>query len=285
MIDSAIFNEDCLSGLKKLPSESVNTCITSPPYFGLRDYGVDGQIGHEPTPLDFTAALVNVFREVRRVMKGDGTLWLNLGDSYNAYNGNRGMSKGLNKNHHSVMPSLPSGSGLTVKTLKNKDLVGIPWRLAFALQSDGWYLRSDIIWHKPNPLPGSQKDRPTSSHEYIFLLSKSPKYYYDYKAILEPAISIKGGFRNRRDVWTVPTRPYKGAHFATFPADLIRPCILAGAPSGGIVLDPFMGAGTTAIASIQEGRRYIGFELNPEYCRLSHDRILKETGRRLCRFS
>ena len=276
----------------------MHTCVTSPPYFGLRDYGVEGQLGAEPTPDEFVEALVRVFREVRRVLRDDGTVWLNLGDSYNAYNGNRGASKGpANGRHHEIMPELPKGAGLTVSGLKNKDLIGIPWRVAFALQQDGWYLRQDIIWHKPNPMPESVRDRCTKSHEYVFLLSKSPKYYYDAEAVKEPEVcgrqrgpaehpdkkSTNGngglgrrkstGMRNRRTVWTVTTRPYKGAHFATFPPDLIQPCILAGCPEGGTVLDPFGGSGTTAGVALAHGRNAILCELNPEYAELVPARI------------
>lgn len=247
-----------------LPERSIHCCITSPPYFGLRDYGADGQIGLEQTPDAFVAKLVEVFREVRRVLRDDGTLWLNLGDSYG----------------------------------KGKQLLGIPWRVAFALQADGWYLRQDIIWHKPNPMPESVRDRCTKAHEYIFLLSKSPRYYFNHNTIKEPAVignakrnfgpqdkgDVRGdgnhrnsyecdGTRNRRSVWSVATRPYKGAHFATFPPALIEPCILAGAPTGGTVLDPFSGAGTTGLVCQQTGRDYVGIELNPDYLDLQHQRL------------
>jgi DNA modification methylase len=293
---------DCLERMRELPPGIAQTCITSPPYFGLRDYGVDGQIGLEPTPEEFVAKLVEAFREVRRVLRDDGTLWLNLGDSYNAYNGNRGASTGIaNSGHHEIMPSLPGGSGLTVKGLKPKDLIGIPWRVAFALQADGWYLRSDIIWHKPNPMPESVTDRPTKAHEYLFLLAKSDRYYFDSEAFKEPAdpsnyranpsvrdvapgqtrqgkLDSKRGdiacdTRNRRTVWTIQTHPFKGAHFATFPPALVEPCVLAGCPIDGTVLDPFNGAGTTGLVALRNQRNYIGCELNPEYAAMAEVRI------------
>jgi site-specific DNA-methyltransferase (adenine-specific) len=271
---------DCRASLRTLPAESVQTCVTSPPYFGLRDYGHDGQIGLETTPDEFVAALVAVFREVRRVLKDDGTLWLNLGDSYGS----------------------------------SKQLLGVPWRVAFALQADGWYLRQDIIWHKPTGMPESVKDRCTKSHEYIFLLSKSPKYLFNADAIAEPIAEstkkrcqhvvdfneqfdptkhkhtegvqfpmeimtraakglLERGVRNRRSVWTVPTRPYRGAHFATFPPKLIEPCVLAGSREGDTVIDPFNGAGTTGLVAIGHGRHYIGCELNSAYIELTRERL------------
>lgn len=260
---------DCLDSMRSLPDQSVNCCVTSPPYFGLRDYGVDGQIGLEETPEQFIQKLVEVFREVRRVLRDDGTLWLNIGDSYG----------------------------------KGKQLLGIPWRLAFALQADGWVLRQEIIWHKPNPMPESVKDRCTKAHEQIFLLSKSPRYYFDSEAMKEPAVragEIPGGkghyiqhsagghnkdglascgakpvaeTRNRRSVWSVATRPYKGAHFATFPPALIEPCILAGCPVDGVVLDPFGGSGTTAGVAIKNGRSAILCELNPDYAGMVAERV------------
>src|SRR5690554_4836246 len=291
-----IIQGDVIEALRSLPEGFIHTCVTSPPYWGLRDYGVPGQIGLEPTPEEYVEKMVEVFREVRRVLRDDGTLWLNLGDSYANSNtgGNRRMS-------------LKSTKGL-----KPKNLVGIPWRVAFALQADGWYLRSDIIWHKPNAMPESVKDRPTKAHEYIFLLTKKPRYYYDADAIRDPhvqkdrrgsrrvtyEIKAKGeqhapsksaGYlgqnpkgRNKRTVWTVPTRPYKGAHFAVFPPDLIEPCVLAGAPEGGIVLDPFFGSGTTGLVARKHGRHYVGIELNSEYIELSRKRIKSELGAKEC---
>lgn len=309
---------DCLESLRAMPEKSVNCCVTSPPYFGLRDYGVDGQIGLEPTPDEFVQALVEVFREVRRVLRDDGTLWLNLGDSY-ANNGKWGGSSG--GKHASALHGNTSIGRTKVRTkLKPKELIGIPWRVAFALQADGWYLRQDIIWHKPNPMPESVRDRCTKAHEYVFLLSKSPRYYFDGEAIKEPAICGANGsnfhtgktaehqlgraskkprdskkrgefdgktnsmpgreafraiteMRNRRSVWSVSTKPYNGAHFATFPPDLIEPCILAGCPTGGTVLDPFGGSGTTAGVALAHGRNAILCELNPDYAELVPARI------------
>jgi site-specific DNA-methyltransferase (adenine-specific) len=273
----------------------VDCCVTSPPYFGLRDYKVDGQIGLEQTPDAYVAEMVAVFREVRRVLADEGTLWLNLGDSYctSAPNGMQGKNGGR-KSRTFTASGLPCKNGFG---MKSKDLIGIPWRVAFALQSDGWYLRQDIIWHKPNPMPESVKDRCTKSHEYMFLLSKSERYYFDAEAIKEPAVqagrarrdkmggnkgddvhhSPGGTFegsetRNRRDVWTIATTPYKGSHFATFPPELVRPCILAGCPKGGTVLDCFGGSGTTAQVANEEGRDAFLIELNPEYIPLINDR-------------
>jgi len=406
---------DALEVLASLPAGSVHCCVTSPPYWGLRDYGVDSQLGLEKTPEEYVAKLVEVFREVKRVLRDDGTLWLNLGDSYNAYNGGAGPGSKLSKTQSEQRPELSTGYGLNCKTLKPKDLIGIPWRVAFALQADGWWLRSDIIWHKPNPMPESVRDRPTKSHEDIFLLSKSQRYYYDADAIKEPAISGSNGSkfdvgktaehqldrssdlerhdsktRNKRDVWTVSTRPFKDAHFAVFPPGLIQPCILAGTSAHGccpkcaapwervkerfdtgkrqkmpdgwdtgtgahgafhrqgrekgeadkhiiqertvgwrptcnhypqvdqwleypyqkkdesdedyqdrlvpirqerqrllalwapmesipcLVLDLFIGSGTTGVVAKQEGRHYIGIELNPEYAEMARERIKKE---------
>lgn len=247
----------------------AHTCVTSPPYFGLRDYGHAGQIGLEGNIEDFVNELVGVFREVRRVLRDDGTLWLNLGDSY----AGAGLGGGTqNQGIHAY----PKGNTVQARTgarrvgnLKPKDLMGVPWRVAFALQSDGWFLRSDVIWHKPNPMPESIKDRPTKAHEYLFLFAKSERYFYD-------ADAIKGQTtRNKRSVWTVTTKPYKGAHFATYPPELIEPCILAGSPEGGTVLDPFTGSGTTGAVAIKHGRRFIGTELNPEYGELARERMTR----------
>lgn len=258
---------DVRTTLRGLADRSVQCVVTSPPYWGLRDYGRDDQIGLEKSPELYVAALVSVFNEVRRVLSDDGTLWLNLGDSYagnNSRASNNGRA-GFGNPREGVFERIGDG-------LKTKDLVGIPWRVAFALQADGWYLRQDIIWHKPNPLPESVKDRCTKAHEYIFLLSKSPRYYFDYEAIKEPTVNSQDK-RNRRDVWTVPVKPFKGAHFATFPTDLITPCILAGCPEGGIVLDPFFGAGTTGLVAQQNNRRWIGCELNADYALIAENRI------------
>jgi DNA modification methylase len=289
---------DCIETMRGMPDGIVQTCVTSPPYFGLRDYGHAGQIGLEETPAAFVAKLVEVFREVRRVLRDDGTLWLNLGDSYSA---NRGAQPSptntRNKEGHAAGQRVADG-------LKPKDLIGIPWRVALALQADGWYLRQDIIWHKPNPMPESVTDRCTKAHEYIFLLSKSERYHYDHEAVKEPAScrdpgnlthkmqtasgivlgrkeNPNGGLvgmvavdeRNKRSVWTVATTPYSGAHFATFPTALIEPCILAGAPAGGVVLDPFFGSGTTGQVAQNLGRQFIGCELNPAYEALQAERL------------
>jgi DNA modification methylase len=295
---------DCIEQMRTLPDQSVHTCVTSPPYFGLRDYGHEGQIGLEETPDAFVAKLVEVFREVRRVLRDDGTLWLNLGDTY-AQKGGRGEqgATSARQGRANVKAQEKRASLTPPSGLKPKDLIGIPWRVAFALQSDGWYLRQDIIWHKPNPMPESVRDRCTKAHEYVFMLSKGPRYYFDAEAIKEPAAesslarlsqptlahqagsarvpgktngnmkAVGGEMRNRRSVWTVTTKPYSGAHFATFPPDLIEPCILAGAPVGGTVLDPFGGSGTTAGVAVKHGRKAILCELNPEYAALIPDRV------------
>lgn len=307
---------DCRESMRKMPEKSIHTCVTSPPYFGLRDYRHEGQIGLEPTPDDFVAALVEVFREVRRVLRDDGTLWLNLGDSY-ARTGGTDRKVSASAKVGSTRSTLEQMGDRTSTAkaagLKQKDLIGIPWRVAFALQQDGWYLRQDIIWSKPNPMPESVRDRCTRAHEYIFLLSKSPKYYYDYEAIKEPAVSkspagnkkhkytdayaegdseehrtkaglvalagIKWITRNRRSVWTIGAKPYKGAHFATFPPDLIEPCVLAGCPAGGIVLDPFGGSGTTAGVAVKHGRNAVVCELNQDYADLIPARVAQIAGR------
>jgi DNA modification methylase len=324
---------DCIETMKTMPDGFVQTCVTSPPYFGLRDYGHDGQIGLEPTPDQFIAKLVDVFREVKRVLKDDGTLWLNIGDSYARTGGtDRKVSDSANVGStRNTLEQIADRKQRAPEGIKPKDLIGIPWLLAFALRADGWYLRQEIIWHKPNPMPESVTDRCTKSHESIFLLAKSEKYYFDNGAIKEPAApssisrwnqdiegqmgsdrvpgktngnmkavggrSARDSFkrddskraevipgqtvgthrpdrdesewdietRNKRSVWTVATTPYKGAHFATFPTALIEPCILAGAPAGGIVLDPFFVSGTTGQVAQALGRHYIGCELNPAY--------------------
>jgi DNA modification methylase len=300
-----ILQGDVRETLRALPEQTVQTCVTSPPYFGLRDYGVDGQIGLEPTPAEYVEQMVQVFREVRRVLRDDGTLWLNLGDSYAA---NRTYQVPSTKGgpKHSDSQSAGGKGSVVPDGLKPKDLIGIPWRVAFALQADGWYLRQDIIWHKPNPMPESVTDRCTKAHEYIFLLSKSERYFFDSDAMKEPAthagkrVSLgdksfsKGQAagagmapsgngladhydvpetRNRRSVWTVTTRPYKGAHFATFPETLIEPCVLAGSRPADIVLDPFMGSGTTAAVAKKHGRQYLGCELNLDYGVLQQERL------------
>lgn len=282
---------DALKKLCDIPDGAADCCVTSPPYFGLRDYGVEGQIGLEPTPDEFVQALVTVFREVRRVLRDDGTLWLNLGDSYASTapgTRNAPQTKGSKTSPEQWGNFRPD---LRDHGIKPKDLIGIPWRVAFALQADGWYLRQDIIWQKPNPMPESVTDRCTKAHEYLFLLSKSRKYYFDQAAIAEPLAPASverlaqenweeqqdsarvPGKRNKRSVWSVATVGFKGAHFATFPPDLIRPCILAGCPREGLVLDPFGGAATTALVAMQEGRRSLLIELNPEYAALGKARL------------
>ena len=299
---------DALEMLRTLPDNSVHCCVTSPPYYALRDYGVDGQIGREDTPAQYVARLTDVFSEVRRVLRPSGTLWLNIADTY-AGKGNQGDS---------VDPKYPNGrTGQTVainrrvEGCKAKDMIGIPWMLAFALRDSGWYLRSDIIWMKANPMPESCKDRPSRCYEHVFLLTKSRSYYYDAAAIAEPvaestpmrmrrkfgknkysagipgqahqhlndyrpngyAEEDKPLLRNKRDVWQINSVPYKGAHFAAYPPKLVETCLLAGCPQDGIVLDPFLGSGTTAAVAKQMGRHYIGIELNPDYCALAEQRI------------
>jgi len=370
---SVILLGDARKRLAELPAGSVRTCVTSPPYFGLRDYGtatweggspdcdhkgpprasdktglshpekksreqllsepsrlvsatpykgdcpkcganrIDSQIGLEPTPEAYVTEMVALFREVRRVLADDGTLWLNLGDSYFPHNGSRGnktpAGDSLRGRDNEYQPS----PKINAEGLKGKDLIGIPWRVAFALQADGWYLRSDIIWHKPNPMPESVTDRPTKSHEYVFLLSKSPRYYYDHVAVRERGVMTAGdsagspqrdtrethgmgggnggmveakrklaqelaekGYstRNRRDVWTINTKPFKGAHFAVMPEALVEPCVLAGSAEGDTVLDPFTGSGTVAVVANRLGRNFVGTELNPEYAEIAKERII-----------
>lgn len=301
---------DCRDTMKEWAKQGIKaqTCVTSPPYFGLRDYGHSGQIGLEQTPEKYIAAMVDVFRCVRDLLADDGTLWLNIGDSYASYRDGKATPDSARGDSTGTL--VPKGSAMNRmastfagSNVKHKDLIGIPWMLAFALRADGWYLRQDIIWHKPNPMPESVRDRCTKAHEYIFLLSKSDKYFFNNNAIKEPALwahdkrAGKGRHtyrgkrqgrdgegqeafvsitetRNRRSVWTVATRPYKGAHFATFPPSLIEPCILAGSRAGDTVLDPFIGSGTTAEVSIRNHRKYLGCELNPDYGKMQQDRIL-----------
>jgi DNA modification methylase len=314
-----IVQGDALESLRAIPSQSVHCCVTSPPYWGLRDYGVSGQLGLEPTPQEYVSRMVDVFREVRRVLRDDGTLWLNLGDSYAANRAYQVPSRLMNGDATNAAQAADGhGMKATDIGLKPKDLVGIPWRVAFALQEDGWYLRQDIIWHKPNPMPESVTDRCTKAHEYIFLMAKSERYYYDQGAVKEgcasgpsdikkmvekknridakhfhqdpgamPAANPRTNVgnkravgspegRNRRSVWTVATHSFSGAHFATFPPDLIKPCILAGCPEGGTVLDPFFGSGTTGVVATQLGREYLGIELKPSYVEMARERILTE---------
>jgi DNA modification methylase len=309
---------DALEKLRELPDGCVQTCITSPPYFGLRSYlskdhpDKARELGTDQTPEAYVARLVGVFREVRRVLKDDGTLWLNLGDSYASGEVGRHDARSERAKEFGCVQMEGPREYAKLKTgLPSKNLLGIPWRVAFALQADDWILRSDVIWHKPNCMPESVRDRPTRSHEYLFLLSKSPRYYYDYRAVMEPGGSCNGGrqraakagtfkyaeaakgykeqvvrgggrkglaksifkeTRNRRTVWSVPTKPYRAAHFAVFPEALITPCILAGSRPGDLVLDPFAGSGTTLKVAIDHGRRGIGIELNHDYIPLIYER-------------
>lgn len=257
---------DALLTLRTLPDSIFRCCVTSPPYWGLRDYGSDCQIGGETKVEHYVQNLTLVFREVRRTLSDDGTLWLNLGDSYTS--GGRTWRDGDRKNPARAMTYRPP----TPEGLKPKDLIGVPWRVAFALQEEGWYLRSDIIWYKPNCQPESVKDRPTRAHEYFFLLAKSEKYYYDYEAIREPA-NGSGQQRNKRTVWAVNTEGYPEAHFATFPPSLVEPCIRGGSAPGDWVLDPFLGSGTVAAVCRSTKRRYFGIELNPDYIDLARKRL------------
>lgn len=294
-----VYLGDALETVRTFPDESINCVVTSPPYYGLRDYGVDGQIGLEESPEEYISKLVDLFREIRRVLKKDGTIWVNLGDSYagNCFRTSKGRA-GMGAEREGVFTK---GGGLA-----SKQLMGIPWRFAFAMQADGWYLRQDIIWHKPNPMPESVTDRCTKAHEYIFLLSKNERYYFDNVSIQEEAITqndprignrvvyavkrnakdkfVQGSFcslktndgivvRNKRDVWTVNLKPIKEAHFATYPEELVKPCILAGCIEGGVVLDPFMGSGTTGIVARKLNRNFVGCELNPEYLQMATTRI------------
>jgi len=296
-----ILTGDVLEQLKTLPDESVNCVVTSPPYWGLRDYGQDGQLGLEQEPEEYISNMVDVFREVKRVLADDGTFWLNIGDSYSG--SGKGPAGNLGKTNNERHLEHKTG-GIVPKGTKPKDLVGIPWMLAFALRADGWYLRQDIIWSKPNPMPESVTDRCTKSHEYIFLLTKSRKYYYDNEAIKEPSVSnpktaIKARFggnkygdsddpkhatksgniwkptatRNKRDVWVIATQPFKGSHFAVMPEKVAETCVLAGCPEEGVVLDPFFGSGTVGVVALKHNRRYIGIELNPEYVEIAQARI------------
>lgn len=259
--ESALFEGDALQVLQRLPSNSVQCVVTSPPYWGLRDYNVSNQIGLEATLPQFINRLLGVFAEVRRVLRDDGIFWLNIGDGYTS--GNRGWRAPDEKNPAramSVRPDTPDG-------LKRKDLLGIPWRLAFALQDDGWYLRTDIVWHKPNVMPESVKDRPTRAHEYIFMFTKNERYYYDRESVIEP------NGRNSRSVWNINTQAFSGAHFATFPPKLIEPCIRSSTRSGDFVLDPFFGSGTVGVVAQQLNRRYVGIELQPDYVEIALERL------------
>lgn len=265
-LDSKILIGDAREILKNMPPDFYRCCVTSPPYWGLRDYGVPGQIGAEESLGDYIEHLVAVFRELRRVLTSDGTLWLNIGDSYTS--GNRRWRDADKKNPARAMsyrPPTPDG-------LKPKDLIGVPWRLALKLQEDGWYLRSDIIWYKPNCQPESVKDRPTRSHEYVFLFSKSEKYYYDSEAVKEVAALYNGG-RNRRTVWSINTEPFSGAHFATFPKALVKPCLLAGTKKEDHVIDPFFGSGTVGEVCLELQRHFTGIELKKGYAEMACRRL------------
>ena len=309
MVTDTILFGDCRETLKEFDGKA-RMCVTSPPYYGLRDYGgEEKQIGQEQTPEEYVQSLVEVFRSVRDVLTDDGTLWLNIGDSYYNYRPGKGQAypKQTVSKTNQDLPQQSSKRGKKLEGIKEKDLIGIPWMLAFALRSDGWYLRQDIIWHKPNPMPESVRDRCTKSHEYIFLFSKSKKYFYDNEAIKEPVkqdwgtrdrtkgkyhnagtgLSPHSGLsksyttKNKRSVWSVTNKPYKGAHFAVYPPDLIEPCIKAGSEEGDIVLDPFMGSGTTALVAKSLQRHYIGCELHEEYGKLIQKRLSEKSFARL----
>ena len=262
--DSVIFDGDALTVLQRLPDNSVQSIITSPPYWGLRDYSIPDQIGLEGSLRQYINALCSVFSEARRVLKHDGIFWLNIGDGYTS--GNRGWRAPDKKNPAramSIRPDTPEG-------LKPKDLLGVPWRLAFGMQNDGWYLRADIIWNKPNAMPESVKDRPTRSHEYLFMFTRDEQYFYNRTEIMESSAT---GTRNRRTVWNIPTKAFAGAHFATFPQELVEPCVLASTKPGDFVLDPFFGSGTAGLVAQRLDRKYIGIELNPEYVALAAERL------------
>ncbi len=317
--NNEIITGDCLEVLRQLPDQIFQSCITSPPYWGLRDYGVDGQLGLESTPEEYTAKMVEIFREVRRTLRDDGTLWLNLGDTYSAHKDCKSVSQtlaigGKNERAHVIEKGKSvSRNSRIMKSigLKNKDLIGIPWMVAFALRNDGWYLRCDIIWSKPNPMPESVTDRPTKAHEYVFLMSKSQRYYYDADAISELASYPQFGYknasayngknskqdalgdrrytgfnerwrenptqtRNARSVWEIPTQPYPEAHFATYPEKLVNKCILAGTKEGDLILDPFAGSCTTGYRAKEMRRKFTMIELKPEYVKLGHRRMQQE---------
>lgn len=262
---NAIVVGDALATLRQFRPRTFQACVTSPPYWGLRDYGVEGQIGTEDSLEDYLTNLRRVFAEVRRVLRDDGVLWLNIGDSYTS--GNRGWRATDKRNGARGMDWRPP----TPKGLKDKELVGIPWRVALMLQKQGWYLRSDVIWSKPNTQPESVKDRPTLAHEYVFLFSKRPSYFYDHEAVMEQANG--SGVRNRRSVWNINTEPYPGAHFATFPRELVRLCVLAGSAQGDLILDPFFGAGTVGLLCQEHSRDFLGIEISPKYAKLAAKRL------------
>jgi len=267
MRDTILYG-DCRKTLCAFLPQSARMCVTSPPYYGLRDYGgEDNQIGQEQSPEEYIEQMVQVFREVRNVLTDDGTLWVNIGDSYYNYRpGRKAYVKQTVSKTNQDLPEYSPKRSKKLDGLKEKDLIGIPWMFAFAMRADGWYLRQDIIWHKPNPMPESVRDRCTKAHEYIFLFSKNQNYHFDVDAIKEPT-------RRKRSVWSITKKPYKGAHFATYPPDLIEPCIKAGSEVGDIVLDPFMGSGTTAAVAKSLGRDYIGCELHEDYGNLIQKRV------------
>jgi site-specific DNA-methyltransferase (cytosine-N4-specific) len=270
-----LYNEDALEALKKMPSNYVQTCVTSPPYWGLRDYGAEGQLGQEDHPDEFVEKLVEIFREIKRVLTDNGTIWINIGDTY-VGTGHKGEWKDPKNSKGRNGQSIALNN--KVEGLKSKDMIGIPWKLAFALQKDGWYLRSDIIWEKPNAMPSPVADRPVSSYEHIFLLSKSKKYFYDFEALAEKTVD-GSSMRRNRDVWRINTKPFKGAHFAVYPAELVEKCILAGSQKGDYVMDPFSGSGTTGIVALNNERNYVGIEVNPEYLEMSKVRLKTEVAK------
>jgi site-specific DNA-methyltransferase (adenine-specific) len=273
LMESLLLEGDVSDVLPRLPGESVQCVVTSPPYWGLRDYGIHGQIGLEETLDSYLNKLTSLFAQVRRVLRPDGVLWLNIGDGFTS--GNRGWRAPDKKNPNramSVRPDNPPG-------LKDKDLLGVPWRLAFALQADGWFLRSDIIWHKPNAMPESVKDRPTRAHEYLFMLTKNERYVYFPEAVMERA---EQGLRNRRTVWSINTAPSLGAHVASFPPELVEPCILASTQTDDYVLDPFFGVGTVGLVAHQLHRRFVGIELNPQYVKEAERVLWSVNGESKC---
>jgi site-specific DNA-methyltransferase (cytosine-N4-specific) len=265
-----IIHGDSRKEILKFADATFHSCITSPPYWGMRDYGVAEQIGAEPKLPDYIENLVKLFREVRRVLRDDGTLWLNVANTYTS--GGRTWRQADSKNKGRAMSYRPD----TPEGLKPKDLIGVAWMLAMALQRDGWYLRSEIIWYKPNCQPESVKDRVTQSHEYLFMLSKAETYYFDKDAVMERTRD-RSGFKNKRTVWEINTEPFAEAHFAVFPRQLVRPCVLAGSPQGGVILDPFFGAGTVGVVAVETGRRCVGIELKQDYAALAKDRVLKSS--------
>ena len=272
-----IYQGNVLNIIKDIKDNSVQCVVTSPPYYCLRDYGTDDQLGLEDTPEEYLENMVKVFRGVKKVLKDDGTLWLNIGDSYNSQTGlGFNTNKKEKQNHRITELQKTQGSLVKKISLKPKNLVGIPWRVAFALQNDGWYLRQDIIWHKPNPMPESVQDRCTKAHEYIFLLSKSPKYYYDSDAIRDKPHYNEEVGANKRSVWSINVKPYKKAHFATFPEKLPELCIKAGSKKGDTILDPFFGSGTTGWVAQRLGRKWLGIELNPKYIKIANERFTQQ---------